>query len=64
MLTPLARGPEPPTIEWLSPGTAKAFAAAGSFDGERDGSGAEGLVERLLVDSKMSMNVSGKVLLQ
>jgi len=39
-LTPLTRGPGPPTMEWLGPGAAKAFAAAGLFDGERDGSGA------------------------
>lgn len=39
-LTPLTRGPGPPAMEWLGPRTAKAFAAAGLFDGERDGSGA------------------------
>ncbi|OAX40793.1 hypothetical protein K503DRAFT_575766 [Rhizopogon vinicolor AM-OR11-026] len=40
MLTPLTRGPGPPTMEWLGPRTAKAFAAAGLFDGEREGPGA------------------------
>ena len=46
MLTPLARGPGPPTMEWLGPRTAKAFAAAGLFDGEREVSGARSGRER------------------